>query len=155
MTPEEIKEIGNRFRATIWPCGSRVTCNPAPTGTDADYLVLVNCDADLSLLTNHLGCDGWLWEGDEHYQTVASNGFMSWRKGEANLIITKSMTFAERHRAATHICRALNLMSKQDRIMVFQAVLYSNCAADATSVEQTGSGIEKIFVPLAKDEICF
>lgn len=67
------------------------------------------------------------WEGGQtHYQTQAENGFMSFRRGKINAIVTSSPHFAKQHRAATHVCRRLNLMHKPDRIAVFQAVLYGN-----------------------------
>lgn len=109
-------------------CGSRVTCKPAPSGTDADYLVeLPNSREDtVARVVSLLGSAGYHWEGaTQHYQTAA-NEFMSWRLGETNLIVTASAEFARRHRAATHVCTRLNLMVKADRIALFQAVLYGN-----------------------------
>jgi hypothetical protein len=55
------------------------------------------------------------WPADE---------FAPFSNGEVDLIVTKSPHFARRHRAATHVCKRLNLPNKQDRIAVYQAVLY-------------------------------
>lgn len=116
----------------VEPCGSRITCDPPPMDTDEDFLVyLFMSDAPgkaMSTLMDILETNGYEWEGDtEHYQSVADNGFMSWRNAEGvNLIVTKSADFAQRHMAATSVCKRLNLMDKADRIAVFQAVLYGN-----------------------------
>jgi hypothetical protein len=118
-----LKEIGCRVEM----CGSRVTCNPAPTGTDEDYLVEIEqvSSGSVAQVVQAISGAGFNWEGSEHYQNAA-NTFMSWRKGETNLIVTASSVFAERHRAATHVCTRLNLLNKPDRIALFQAVLYGN-----------------------------
>jgi hypothetical protein len=113
----------------VEPCGSRVTCSPAPTDTDADYLVYVRShrEQDVADVVDILASAGFEWEGaSEHYQCLCGNSFMSWRRDNVNLIVSSSPTFALRHRAATALCKALNLMSKPHRIAVFQAVLYGD-----------------------------
>lgn len=64
-------------------------------------------------------------EGGESY-TGQTNVFNSWRRGDVNLIVTTDPQFARKHRAANKVCKALNLMAKADRVLVFQAVLYGN-----------------------------
>lgn len=49
-------------------------------------------------------------------------GFESWRKGNINLIITYNRLFFDKFMAASDVCRKLNLLRKEDRIMVFEAV---------------------------------
>ncbi|NTS31393.1 hypothetical protein HQ945_09020 [Phyllobacterium sp. BT25] len=112
---------------SVEPCGSRVTCDPAPIDTDQDYLVEVQSgEAIVSSLVMVLVDFGFRWEGNEHYQDAARNDFMSWRRDDINLIVTANYDFASRHRAATHVCTRLNLQNKDDRIALFQAVLYGN-----------------------------
>ena len=124
-TPINVDDIAVSIGAVDWrPCGSRVTCSPAPTDTDADYLVVIpNTHGAVADAVGKLGEAGFKWEGGEHYQ-IAANTFMSWRKGDVNLIVTRNSSFAVKHGVATSICKKLNLMSKDDRIMVFKAVLY-------------------------------
>lgn len=111
----------------VEPCGSRVTCSPAPTDTDQDFLILTPAEnAVVSKVVGKLSDADFKWEGSEHYQTVAATHFMSWRKGDVNLIVTASKGFAKKHRAATSVCKRLNLLEKPDRVAVFQAVLYAN-----------------------------
>ncbi len=110
----------------VEPCGSRVTCNPPPLDTDRDYLVVVPNDADaVRNVVMSLESNAFRWEGSEHYQDAAGE-FMSWRRDDVNLIVTANQSFAMRHRAATAVCKRLNLQNKSDRIAVFQAVLYGN-----------------------------
>lgn len=112
------------IKAEISSCGSRVTCNPPPTDTDADYLVIIDIDEAPSLM-GALSSLGWSWEGsNEHYQNQLNDGFSSFRKKDVNLLVTASPEWSKRHKAATHVCTRLNLMNKDDRIALFQAVLY-------------------------------
>lgn len=128
FTSDTAAKILHGVRCFVEPCGSRVTCNPAPKNTDADFLVeLIGADSlAISKAVNTLSAAGFEWEGNEHYQQAATNGFMSWRKGEINLIVSADVEFVRRHRAATSICKSLNLLRKSDRVAVFQAVLYGN-----------------------------
>lgn len=109
----------------VEPCGSRVTCSPPPTNTDQDFLVeITGNESVVARVVDMMGEEGFRWEGSEHYQNVAKNDFMSWRFGDINLIVTAKKPFARRHRLATKLCTRFNLMDKQDRIALFQAILY-------------------------------
>jgi len=96
--------------------GSRVTCVPAPTDTDEDILILTD--------------DARLFMGDAIEAGFANCGFyvgcdfISLRKGEINLIVTEESSFYNKFILATHVCKALNLLDKEQRITVFQAILY-------------------------------
>lgn len=124
---DELLDALKNLGCTVEPCGSRVTCNPAPMDTDADFLVQIPSDqASVSRIVSEIGAAGFSWEGGEHYQSAVGE-FMSWRgDDEVNLIVTASPKFAARHRVATSLCKRLNLMDKSDRIALFQAVLYGN-----------------------------
>src|SRR5688500_13542245 len=110
----------NALGCTVEPGGSRVTCDPAPTDTDYDYLVVSpwRRNRPEKLLEKH----GYTLDS-RAYATQRSD-FKSWRNGDVNLIVTTSEVFAAKHRVATALCRRLNLLNKPDRIAVFQAVLY-------------------------------
>ena len=123
----EVLSVLEFYGCKVEPCGSRVTCNPAPTDTDQDYLVEVKDDINtISEVVNRLQSFGFRWEGGEHYQQAMTGDFMSWRREDQNLIVTANAAFAERHRTATMVCTRLNLLKKDDRIALFQAVLYGN-----------------------------
>ena len=96
--------------------GSRVTCNPAPTDTDEDYIVYTE---DLSTLMGDCIDRAFTHEG-----SYVGSEFHSLRQGAINLIITTKKDFYDKFILATHVCKTLNLLDKQDRITVFQAILY-------------------------------
>lgn len=122
---DDIKALCARFE----PVGSRVTCDPAPTTTDEDFLLLVAPERYDEL--QHV-----LWRGDwelggseipdECNLIDFDSRFQSYTSGKTNLIVTQSEIFFHRFMAATHVCKRLNLMRKRDRVMLFQAVLYAN-----------------------------
>lgn len=127
MSRPKILDVLEMLECTIEPCGSRVTCNPPPVDTDEDYLVQIRDDREtVGRVVNELSRAGFKWEGNEHYQDAAGD-FMSWRsEANINLIVTANPEFARRHRTATALCKRMNLMAKNDRISLFQAVLYGN-----------------------------
>jgi len=120
---EKLKALG----CEVTPCGSRITCNPPPINTDEDFLVLASSSDMTSEVVALLAGEQFEWEGDgEHYQLTVGSGFMSWRKDKMNIIFTANEDFARRHKAATNICKKLNVMEKADRVKIFQAFLYGN-----------------------------
>ena len=136
------------FARSVTAVGSRVTCNPAPTDTDADYLVLLmpfddlpeiealaSMDQRLADVHHALKNDGWELGGSRPDNSVLDDRketciFNSYTKGEINLILTADHEFHRAFLAATVVCKHLNLLEKADRVRLFQAVLYGN------SVEQ-------------------
>ena len=96
--------------------GSRVTCVPAPTDTDEDVLVLTD---DITKFVNSCTKAGFKETG-----SYAGPAFYSLRQGEVNLIITDEEEFYDKFMLATHVCKSLNVLDKQHRIIVFQAILY-------------------------------
>ena len=96
--------------------GSRVTCVPAPTDTDEDVLVLTD---NVVRFVNSCTKAGFKDTG-----SYAGPAFYSLRQGEVNLIITDEEEFYDKFMLATHVCKSLNVLDKQHRITVFQAILY-------------------------------
>lgn len=114
--------------AAIQPVGSRFTCEPPTTDTDCDILCLIienNWDEftqRLSMLG--IGVDGSEVASINHQDP--QNEFRSYKFGNINLICTPSEIFYKKFLAATSVAKHLNLLNKQDRIVLFQAVLYAN-----------------------------
>lgn len=113
----------DHFLVAHEPVGSRVTCSPPPMDTDEDHLILI-AGEDLQYALDALDAEGYVPGGS--YLHPSEGAFVSLRKGELNLLITSKDTFYRRFVAATTVARRLNLMDKEDRIALFQAVLYGN-----------------------------
>lgn len=100
--------------------GSRYICNPAPKDTDDDTVFLVNGYHDwVQILLD----DGWEDCGKEY---PGGAEFRAFRKGEENYIVTEDAEFYVSYLKATEGARALNLLNKEDRIKLFQAVSNTN-----------------------------
>ena len=102
--------------------GSRVTCDPAPTNTDEDYLVFISAEIDVDAALKDAG---FLAEGTPEFYTGNDNGgFVSYRREDVNVITTADMDFYNLFLTATALAKRFNLLEKPDRIALFQAVLY-------------------------------
>lgn len=100
-----------------YPTGSRFICDPPPTDTDNDTVILVlKLDAAKIMLLN----DGWTICGDDEYE---EDKFIAFRKGEDNYIVTEDTQFFMNYVKATNAAKALNLTNKNDRVMLFKSVL--------------------------------
>lgn len=115
---------------TAIPVGSRVTCNPPPTDTDADYLIYVPASVAQAYLAELTAQD---WVSDLDTALIARYGqmrnsdnlpvhFTAMRKGEENLIITWSKPFHQSFLAATAVAKRLNLMERDDRVALFDTL---------------------------------
>lgn len=116
----EILEVIRPLCLHINPVGSRVTCNPPPTDTDADYLCFVKPE-DKSFVVKilDLGCD----ECSVVYDPTDNGGERrSYRFGEINIILTSDVVFFNRFMAASDLAKRFNLLEKQDRIDLFRAI---------------------------------
>ena len=107
--------------------GSRVTCDPPVVDTDRDFLCLVeNVNAFIKAAEK----EGFELAGskiDEATETCdGRSDFCSLSDGEINLIATDSKEFYDKFMVATRLATRLNLLNKDDRIALFQAVLYAN-----------------------------
>lgn len=115
-----IRGILGKQLTDLQPIGSRVTCNPAPTDTDEDWLVLVKGDHAPVLKAAGFTQDG----SPQFYTGNDAGGFRSWRRGILNVVTTEDIVFFDLFMTATHLAKRFNLLDKNDRIALFQAVLY-------------------------------
>jgi hypothetical protein len=117
------------FAVSVFASGSRVICNPPPMNTDADYVVLARdtwCAFDIM---DHLELRGYsTTSGRDEYADMGDfdngEGFMSFKKGEINYIITTSAKMYDSFVVATSEAKSLNLMNKEDRVALFRKHLY-------------------------------
>lgn len=118
MLPDYLEDICEKWALV----GSRVVCNPPPTDTDQDILVLVNRD-NLSLMMSELRANRWIEQGG--YGTMTD--FDSWKKVEGgellNIILTYKEDWFDLFMQATEICRENNYLKKEDRIKCFDKVM--------------------------------
>lgn len=133
-----VPDYVHKLAIAVRPVGSRVTCDPPPTDTDEDYLVLLMSNKDIG---GRLGDDGWSLDGsfisDEVNRTEPEHRFTSWSRDGINLIVTRNFIFFQRFMAASSIAKRFNLLKKEDRIALFQAVLYANEAIDTSLIPAT------------------
>lgn len=114
----------------VSPTGSRYTCFPAVTNTDADFIVECLGDYETLQLVDDLKALGWYDSRDsvsqemrDAYADVSLN-FVSLKhpSSVANLIITGDAEFARRWRGATEVSKRLNLLDRNDRVVLFRAI---------------------------------
>lgn len=131
-TAEELLPAGLPGLRNATLVGSRVTCDPPPTDTDQDVLVLIDPLRWQDALQHLDDCSY------DHDGSDVSSGpdfepnspFRSYSLDEVNLIVTFSEEFHRRFLAATSVAKRFNLLRKDDRVALFQAVLYGNAAPD-------------------------
>lgn len=103
--------------------GSTYICNPPPLDTDIDNLILLKSIDPLKLrkVFQILMDNGW--NGNEEYMSAHSSEFHSFKKDNLNVIFTTSKLFYNDFRLAASVCKKLNLLDKEDRIMVHDAII--------------------------------
>ena len=115
---DKVIAILDKWAISYHPTGSRYICNPAPTDTDEDIVCLAT--EELKLALEYAGAEA---DGEpEKYEGMSD--FVSMRMGEVNVIVTDAPSFYRRFVAATEEAKAKNLVSKADRIALFQSRLY-------------------------------
>lgn len=118
---EEVKEMPEVLG--VFPTGSFFICYPQVTDTDKDYVVKVT---DLGTAEPALLDKGYKVSVSDRkeYDLQAEGGFQTFRKEDINLIVTEDETFFSKFVDATLLAKELNLLKKEDRITLFQYVLY-------------------------------
>ena len=110
-------------RLEFFRTGSREICDPAPTDTDVDFVVF----AHGFHVVRRIAQAGFTNTSAPHADTYGGSGpFETFRCGEVNLIVTNSDSFYDAWCGATTIAKRLNLLNKDERIALFQGILYCN-----------------------------
>lgn len=102
------------------PTGSNYICTPPVKDTDIDYVVYTG---DLEWTLDKLTSIGWV-QGDTKNYSELVDDFVSMRFDVINLIVTGDFSFYDKWVKATAVAKKLNLLKKQDRIILFDFVLY-------------------------------
>ena len=116
LAPDVFELDGCTFHAV----GSRTIYGAARD--DSDYDLLVISKDPIPHLFDKMGFE---IDAREHYEP-SKGGFNSWRRNELNVILTYSRHFGSAFRNANALCVCLGLTSRDDRVAVFQAILYGN-----------------------------
>lgn len=117
-----IKSLPCQDEIIAWkPTGSYVICSPPVEDTDRDILIYVR---SISSFGRDLMNFGWELCGEE-YPNQKEYGFIAYRKGIYNLIITGNESFYNLFSQATDLAKKLNLKEKQQRIDLFDYII--NC----------------------------
>ena len=106
--------------------GSSYICNPPVTDTDEDFFVQALL-GQMDALGKELEDDGWSVTYDDPEYTIEKNReipFITARKGKQNLIIFQDDEAFIAFDKATEVAKRLNLLKKEDRVMLFQAVCW-------------------------------
>lgn len=118
--PHWIKNFDAEEFAFDWyPTGSNWICEPKPEDSDYDYILF--CESQ-ELLEKHLIKEGFHCETDGDYDAIE---FYSWRNGKFNALVCVKFQFFIKWQLATQVARRLNILDRDDRVALFQVVLYN------------------------------
>lgn len=104
------------------PTGSYHICRPRVEGTDRDYALRVH---NLTSFGTTLEEHGWdvSWDDPEYrIDHLNEHEFITARKGINNLIVFENEEAFWAFSAATEVACSLNLLRKEERILLFRAV---------------------------------
>ena len=139
-TNKEINEIIGLPIRGILPSGSRVICSPPPTDTDEDWLIRV-AQSDIEAVCESLLRQGFEFGGSlvgQDQKMSLDLDFWSFRLGTLNLIITTNINFFSKFELATKICTKMNVLSKRDRVMIFEALIHGTYVDMDLQIERRG-----------------
>jgi hypothetical protein len=106
---------------TAWAfVGSRVTCDPAPTDTDRDVLVLC-IEGEAGDLANMICAAGGNLCGEDYDED--NQLMIPYRMGDDNYLLTEDEEYFFRFMAVTQFAKEMNFMDKKVRKSLFHAAL--------------------------------
>lgn len=126
--------------------GSQITVDPPPTSTDVDILFLAGASS-IKVVVELLLESGYQIGGyftdeelnldedddvkefdleflDKKHRTFISLKHITQGSIGINFLLTASRNFFDDFRLATEVCRRLNIADRDDRIVIFQSLLY-------------------------------
>jgi hypothetical protein len=117
---------------TAWAfVGSRVTCDPAPTDTDRDVLVLC-IEGEAGDLANMICNAGGMLCGEDYSED--NQLMIPYRLGDDNYLLTENSEYFYRFMAVTEFAKYMNFMDKPARKALFQAAMDGRSAVSCLQV---------------------
>lgn len=122
-----MNELNFKFAAGVncvmWAdVGSRVTCDPAPTDTDRDVIVLCK-SGELGDVASSVCRVGGELCGEEYGEFEDAYGILPIRLGDDNYLLTESTEYFWRFIAVTTFAKKMNFLDKAVRKELFAAAL--------------------------------
>lgn len=99
-------------------------CTPPPQYTDDDYILLYSSAIALKEAVDRCLASDWALGGSLAIHNKGHNIFYSLKKGDLNLVMTDNEDWYSKMLCATKICMELNEHDKQERIKIFEAIVY-------------------------------
>lgn len=132
--------------------GSRVISNPAPRGTDDDWIVYLYPEL-VAKLETRLKEEGYHQDGKYSKNLTDGDKFHSWKikylgGDSTNILITCDREYFDSFSRATALARRLNLTAKEDRIALFEAVTRDVWPKLEPDVESNPFEVKKKFTGL-------
>lgn len=105
--------------------GSRYICDPPVMDTDEDWILDCSGEGQMKKAERALKSYGFFVKAmaDDNYDDISEN-FTSYNLGHINFILCNNRPFFQKFVLATELAKDLNLVKKDDRIKLFQGVLY-------------------------------
>jgi len=126
----EYVNIPEKYYEKYIRTGSSVICNPPVLDTDIDFVIK---SKDVDIIKNYLSCElkfnvltGEESEANYEGLNIGSEYFYSLKKDNINIMLVQDESFFIKWLNATLLAKKLNLLKKEDRITLFQYVLYDN-----------------------------
>lgn len=112
-------QIPEKLYQEVGLTGSSYICNPPVTNTDIDFVIY---SQDWDKL--HDWCEKNAFK--TNFEDYGLEEFRSYKRGIINLIVTNDATFYRRFVKATEVAKKLNLLDKQQRVDLFDFVIYES-----------------------------
>jgi hypothetical protein len=110
--------------------GSQVTCDPPPTeNTDYDWFILVK-EGYWEAITRTLIEHGYVPDNGYHrpflsFKEADDFAFQPTTELPINFVLTLQPVWYEKMKLSTKVCKRLNLLDKEDRKLVFHAIVFN------------------------------
>ncbi len=120
MVPPIIAALELKIKDLLYiPSGSRVICDPPVLTTDEDWFVWVS---DWDEAAEILYAEGFSPTTEQQDYTA----FISLRKAYLNICVTTDIDLYKRTVLATDLAKRFNLLNKQDRVDLFNAIQFGS-----------------------------